>query len=490
MFALPNYYTIPQFSFVILTFNEEQHLPRLLNSIAELKAPIFILDSGSTDKTLEIAQSHGAKVKQHAFETHPKQWDFALKTFAIQTPWIIGLDADHVLTPELICLLKDFRNEDYANINGIYFNRKNYFKGKWIRFGGYYPKYLLKMFRTGIGYSDLSELMDHRFMVQGETKVWKKGHLIEENLKENQISFWITKHNRYSDLVAADEAERLLRLREKKIDAKLFGDPNQRTAYFKNIWYKLPRYFRPFLYFLYRMIFQLGFFDGKTGILFHFLQGFWFRLIVDMKIEEQLKAKAKPHEQTKRIFTRWQNSYLGFILIFFSSYLAIYYFNIAYIGITAKGGFYIPFLDNHLNYIRWWRHFSIESTAFILKGLNYPVLTADTSLVVIGRRGVSLVYSCLGYDIMGAFTAFLIAYPKPFRAKLKFWVFGLLLIQAANIFRIVFLSLYWNRNKPFFGLDHHDLFNGFIYILLMIVIYIWLNMNSKKHESNKTQKSI
>lgn len=276
------------FSFIILTFNEEQHLPRLLNSIEELNAPIFILDSGSTDDTLKIAESSGAMVKSHPFENHPKQWDYALKNFEIQTPWVIGLDADQIVTPELLELLTNFNDEAYRNVEGIYFNRKNIFKGKWIKHGGYYPKYQLKMFRYGIGYSDLNENMDHRFIVEGNTTIWKKGHLLEENLKENEIRFWIDKHNRYSDLVANEEIERMENLRKQTIKPKLFGDPYQRTAYLKNMWWKMPRFLRPFIYFTYRMTFQLGFLDGRTGILFHFLQGFWFRLIVDVKIAEKL----------------------------------------------------------------------------------------------------------------------------------------------------------------------------------------------------------
>ena len=279
----------PAFSFIVLTFNEEQHLPRLLNSIAQLNAPLFILDSGSTDQTLKIANDFGATIKYNAFENHPKQWDFALKNFDIQSPWIIGLDADQIVTQELFEQLAHFNNEQYKDVNGIYFNRKNFFKGKWIRFGGYYPKYLLKMFRTGVGFSDTNENMDHRFVVPGKTITWKKGHILEENLKENEISFWISKHNRYSDLVAEEEVERMQALRSQTIQPKLFGDPYQRMAFLKKIWWQLPRFLRPFIYFGYRMTFQLGILDGKTGILFHFLQGFWFRIIVDVKIEEKLK---------------------------------------------------------------------------------------------------------------------------------------------------------------------------------------------------------
>ncbi len=89
------------YSIIILTFNEEQHLPRLLNSIKGLNAPVYILDSGSTDNTLKIAEEFGAKVLFNKFENHPKQWDFALKNFDIKTPWTIGLDADQIVLPEL-----------------------------------------------------------------------------------------------------------------------------------------------------------------------------------------------------------------------------------------------------------------------------------------------------------------------------------------------------------------------------------------------------
>lgn len=279
------------FSFIILTYNEEQHLPRLLDSISGLNASIYILDSGSTDKTLDIAKQHQAFVKINPFENHPKQWDFALKNFDIQTPWVIGLDADQIVTPELFLSLQNFKDENYTNINGIYFNRKNYFKGKWIKHGGFYPKYLLKMFRTNIGYSDLNENMDHRFIAPGPTEIWKKGHIIEENLKENKVSFWITKHNRYSDLIAEEEVERLNNLRNQTIKPNFWGSPDERNAWLKRLWWKLPLGLRPFLYFSYRLFYKLGILDGSTGVLFHFLQGFWFRLIVDVKIKEIIKSK-------------------------------------------------------------------------------------------------------------------------------------------------------------------------------------------------------
>jgi glycosyltransferase involved in cell wall biosynthesis len=290
--------TSSYFSFVILTFNEEKHLPRLLDSIQSLNAPIFICDSGSTDETLRIARHYGAEVKYNAFDNHPKQWHFALNNFDILTPWTIGLDADQIVLPELFEKLKSFRDETIpSEVSGIYFNRKNYFKGRWIKHGGYFPRYLLKMFRTGQGWSDLNENMDHRFIVSGETVIWKDGLIKEENLKENEISFWISKHNRYSDLVAREEMERLENLRTQTLKPNLLGSPDERIAWFKKRWWNMPLFVRPFIYFFYRYILKLGILDGKEGLIFHFLQALWFRFVVDVKIME---LKQNNHRQQLR----------------------------------------------------------------------------------------------------------------------------------------------------------------------------------------------
>ena len=278
------------YSFIILTYNEEIHLPRLLSSLCGLKADLFVLDSGSTDATLEIAAEYGAVTEQHPFINHPKQWDYALKVFDVQTPWMIGLDADQQLTPSLIKKLEQFSDDDISSeVNGIYFNRHNYFKGKRLRYGGYTNKYLLKMFRTNVGCSDLNENMDHRFIVPGRTIIWKDGILKEENLKENDINFWLQKHLKYSDLVANEEIERKYQKRKQTVRPQFFGSPDERIAFYKWIWWKLPLYTRPFIYFIYRFIFKLGFLDSKEGRMFHFLQGFWFRMMVDVKIEDLRK---------------------------------------------------------------------------------------------------------------------------------------------------------------------------------------------------------
>ena len=277
-----------QFSIIVLTYNEEIHLPRLLNSVSEFNAPIYVLDSGSTDKTLDIAEDYGALILVNEFRNHPLQWDFALKNFNINTSWTIGLDADQIVSTQLKNKLNNLSQiED--DIQGIYFNRKNIFKGRWIRYGGYFPKYLLKMFRTGVGYSDLNEMMDHKFVVNGKTIVWEDGYLIEENLKENDISFWINKHNRYSDLVALQEFNLLKQEKKAPAIKNLNANPDHKIKYYKSIWQQLPLFLRPFLYFLYRYFLRLGFLDGREGLIFHFMQALWFRFIVDIKIYQLTK---------------------------------------------------------------------------------------------------------------------------------------------------------------------------------------------------------
>jgi len=461
-----------EFSFIIITFNEEIHLPRLLESIAGLDASICVLDSGSTDGTVAIAEAAGAKVLQHPFENHPTQWDFALHNFEINTPWVICLDADQIVTPELKTLLAEFKDQDYTDANGIYFNRKNFFKGKWIKHGGYSPFYLLKMFRFGVGYSDLNENMDHRIIVPGKSVIWKKGYLLEENLKENNISFWIAKHNRYSDLVAHEEVERLMQIRSQTLKPHFWGSPDERTAWFKQLWWKLPRYVRPALYFTYRMFFQLGILDGRTGVIFHFMQAFWFRLVVDIKIDEILKAQKGAVKATRTA------SPLTFLIKFVLLFLLLYYFDIYYFGVTTPGSHYIPFLADHLNYISWLRTLLLKSSAGLLNLMGFTAITDEFNLLVAGHGILRIVYSCLGLGVISFFAAFVIAFPAKTKSKLWFLPAGIVGIEALNVLRFVLLAIFWNK-KEHHIVDHHTIFNLLIYLIIACTLYFWVRREDK-----------
>lgn len=179
------------------------------------------------------------------------------------------------------------------------------------------------------------------------------------------------------------------------------------------------------------------------------------------------------------ILKLWKDPYIRFIIYFIALYFLLEGFNVAFIGVTAKGGIYIPFLDEHLNYINWWRQFTIESTATVLRWFDYIVYTNKYQLKVIGKYGFTMVYSCLGYGVMSVFAAFVITFPGRIKARFGFLVLGLVIIQLLNTLRLVLLSLYWNRKDPLVNMDHHDLFNIVVYAVLIILVYIWLKYVSK-----------
>jgi hypothetical protein len=170
-------------------------------------------------------------------------------------------------------------------------NRRQVFRGRWIRFGGYYPKYLLKLFRREHVMFDSHDLVDHHFYVPGACD--RLTHdMVEANHKEDRITFWIEKHNRYAALHAREELRRRRGEAPLPIPPLLFGTPDQRTLWLKQRWYQLPLFARPVLYFVYRYFLLRGFLDGRQGLVFHFLHGLWYRFLIDVNLDELLRLPA------------------------------------------------------------------------------------------------------------------------------------------------------------------------------------------------------
>lgn len=281
-------------SAVVLTRDEELNLPACLQSMHELVAEIFVVDSGSTDATLEIARSFGATVVQREFTGHSAQWRWALDNLPLKHEWVLGLDADQRLLPELADEMRELfgapmRLVDY---DAFYLTRRNVFRGKWIRWGGYYPKRFIKLFRRARLVHEEADLLDHHFRVTGRAGTLKHD-IVEENLKEDNIDFWIQKHLRYAQLLAQEEARRREGQAPTTVRPALFGDPDQRAEWQKKTWTVLPRFVRAPAYFIWRYFFRLGFLDGKQGFAFHFLHAFWFRLVTDLKIDEQRRSDVR-----------------------------------------------------------------------------------------------------------------------------------------------------------------------------------------------------
>jgi glycosyltransferase involved in cell wall biosynthesis len=274
-----------EISVVILTLNEEANLPLCLESVRDWAREVFVVDAGSTDRTRAIAEGFGATVVEHPFQTHSAQWHWAMEHLPLRSEWVLALDADQRVTADLAEEIRHLNGSALEGIDGVFINRQQWFRGRWIKHGGYYPKYLLKLFRRSKVVIDGGDLVDHHFYVTG--RVMKLRYdLIESNIKEDDISFWIQKHNRYATLLAREELGAGRKSSESAIRPRFSGNPDQRALAQKRLWRRMPLYVRPFAYFFYRYLLRLGFLDGKQGAIFHFLQAFWFRLLVDIQIDD------------------------------------------------------------------------------------------------------------------------------------------------------------------------------------------------------------
>ncbi len=273
-------------SVIILTYNEEANIAQALESIAGWANQIFVLDSQSTDRTLEIAGEYGCHIAQNKFENYAKQRNYALDQLPISNEWVFFLDADEWLSEELKKEIKALIAGSPEE-NGFYIKRRLIWMGRWIH-RGYYPSWQLRLFRHGKGRCEDRAVNEH-LIVEGIT-----GHLRNDFTDENRkgVTDWITKHNGY----ATREAQELLNMRStqpyQEIDASLFGTQAQRKRWFRyKIWNNLPPLIRPLFYFFYRYILTGGFLDGREAFIYHFLQALWYPMLIDIKYLELKRRK-------------------------------------------------------------------------------------------------------------------------------------------------------------------------------------------------------
>jgi glycosyltransferase involved in cell wall biosynthesis len=282
-------------SVIVLTCNEEKNIEGCLKDIYEWAGEIFVVDSGSTDKTIEIARKFTDKIYQNKFESYARQRNWALDNLPISHDWVFFLDADEYLTDELKKEIEEIL--PVTDYDGFYIKRRFYFMGRWIRHGGYYPTWILRLFRKekAVVVRDINEYVDVRGKVG-----YLKNDFVDDNKKG--IDEWIAKHSRYATfeamelIEAEDKGGRIKdkgeRIKEKGGDVRMFGNQAQRKRWIRqHIWNPLmPPLIRPFIYFIYRYFFRFGFLDGKEGFIYHFLQGLWFPFLIDVKYLEMKKG--------------------------------------------------------------------------------------------------------------------------------------------------------------------------------------------------------
>lgn len=280
---------------VILTFNEEANLEKCLKSVKDFAGEIFVVDSGSTDKTLQIAMDYGASIYSHSFKNQADQMNWALQNVPIKSNWILRLDADEYVTPELADEIQEVLANSPKNITGYFIKRRVFFMGRWIRHGGYYPTWILRLWRAGKAKVENREMDEHTVLLEGRAGKLKND-FVDDNRKS--LKEWVAKHNDFSSREARE------RLRAMKQEAGsmeqngLTGQPERKRWMKQNFYMRLPIFLRAFLYFLYRYIIRLGFLDGKEGLIFHFLQGCWHQFLIDAKMyEETFKHKTQNIKQ-------------------------------------------------------------------------------------------------------------------------------------------------------------------------------------------------
>lgn len=271
-------------SVIILTFNEAIHLDRCIASVKSIAGEIVVADCFSTDTTLEIASSHGARIIQREWVNHAAQFNWALTQLNADTDWVLRIDADEVLTPELVAEIQSRLPTIGLGVDGIYCSRRMTFQGRLMRYGGIFPVRVLRLFRYGCGRCE-NRWMDEHIKVAGPT-VDFTGEIIDDNL--NSLTWWTDKHNKYASREAVDLLNLEYHFMPHDSVADLRGGKQAGVKRWlkEKVYARMPRGFRAFVYFLYRYVVRLGFLDGQAGTAFHFLQGFWYRYLVDAKVAE------------------------------------------------------------------------------------------------------------------------------------------------------------------------------------------------------------
>jgi glycosyltransferase involved in cell wall biosynthesis len=268
-------------SVIILTYNESKNIRDCLESVKSLTDDIIIVDSGSTDDTMVIASEYTSNFYHHPFENYSKQRNWAFDHVDCKYDWIMNLDADHRITIELKNeLFEIFRRGIPEDVKGFMASRRTMFMNRWIKHGGHYPVYHGIIFKKGYGACEDKEY-DQHFMINGKSIVLK-GDVID--IITDSLNTFITRHNKWATLEAKDISNK-----DKlggKIKPNKDGNLMEQRRYQRMRYYSYPIFWRVFIYFFYRFVIKRGFLDGKPGLIFHFLQGFWFRFLVDAKIYE------------------------------------------------------------------------------------------------------------------------------------------------------------------------------------------------------------
>lgn len=279
---------------IILTYNEELHIRRCIENVKQFAKTIYVIDSLSTDNTVSIAESMGAIVVPHKWPgNQAAQFNWALENIYIDTEWILRLDADEYLLPELIEELKVRVPVLNKDITGITFKRRHIFLDKWMK-RGTYPVMILRMFRKDKAVCEQRLMDEHIELLEGENITFEQD-FVDHNL--NDLSWWAQKHVGYAIREAAELIDIEFNITGNDSSNRNLSEKTLKKRKLKLKYAKKPLFWRSFAYFCYRYFFKLGFLEGKEGFLWHFMQGWWYRTMVDAKVFEIKKTCGNDKEK-------------------------------------------------------------------------------------------------------------------------------------------------------------------------------------------------
>jgi len=269
-------------SVLILTKNEQQDLPACLASVT-WSDDIHVLDSESTDETVTLAVDAGAIVSVRSFDGYASQRNFGLK-LPFKNDWVLILDADERITPELVVEMQAFVIAASLNVAGARMRRRDIWWGRWLKHAQISPFYV-RLVRAGRAHykREINEVL----VVEGD--IVDLAQSFDHYPFSKGLDHWISKHNTYSRMEAEVIAKGTL-IKPSWYIALLGDDFNERRVHQKAIFYRLPA--RPFIKFLYMLIARRAFLDGWSGVRYAILQAIYEYFIV-LKTKEMQAALVK-----------------------------------------------------------------------------------------------------------------------------------------------------------------------------------------------------
>ena len=289
---------------IILTYNEEIHIRRCLENVCPIAKKVIVVDSPSSDRTVQICQEFdNVEVVVHKYPgNQAEQFNWALDNLKIETEWILRLDADEYLTPELVEELKEKLPRMDEGVSALSLSRARAYFGKVLHHGIVNGIWITRIFRIGKARYE-KRLMDEHLSVEGEI-VRMEHQFVDDN--RMTIGQFTIKHEGYASREATLLLDAEYHLTDTSAMPKDHGEEVEKKRAQKERYARMPLFWRAFAYFIYRYIIKLGFLDGKEGFLWDFLQGWWYRTLVDAKIFEVKKACGNDKEAiVKYIKEKW-----------------------------------------------------------------------------------------------------------------------------------------------------------------------------------------